>query len=92
MGRNPILDNTWIMQELPPDRPTEIFLPVRMEIHPISRYDVRQDGWQGELFVEAFSGGMECGHCHPEQDEAWACIEEVARNLAGSIIAGHDGY
>ena len=80
----------WILQDRPPSRPTEIFVPVKLGIVPISSYDGSGDGWQGEMWVELLGeyAGNDCGHNHPTQDEAWACIESKALDAARKLAEG----
>lgn len=78
----------WIMQPRPPSRPTEIFVPVRVGVTPVSYYDGRGDGWQGEVYVELLDeyAGATCPHSHPDQDEAWTCAEALAARAAADLL------
>lgn len=88
MTRHPVLDNDWIMQSRPPARPTEILVPVKVQIAPVSYYDGQGDGWQADVFAELLGeyAGIDCGHCHPTQNEAWACGDMLARSVARDVI------
>lgn len=78
----------WISQELPSARPTEIFVPVQMEICPVwAHMDQPPQCWCAVLAVPSMDVALfECAHHHGTQDEAWACAETHARALAQEVL------
>lgn len=79
----------WIMQPRPADRPTEVFVPVKMGVVPVSLYDGNGNGWQAEVYVELLGeyAGNNCDHCHQSTDEAFACAQQLAHRVAHNALA-----
>lgn len=74
-------------------RPTEIFVPVQMEVAPVWSHEHGRAGWYARLMVP-FAGDaialeeLECDHVHDTKDEAWPCAETLAQDLARNLLDG----
>ena len=72
-------------------RPTEIFVPVTMEVAPVWSHEHNKAGWYARLTV-AFAGDaaaledQECDHVHDTKDEAWPCAQALAESFARRVL------
>lgn len=87
MGGIPAEVDEWILQAPPRPRPTEVFLPVSMEIAPVYAWQEERGVWCARIVVECLDVERDCEHHHDTQDEAWKCAEQMVRSLVEERLA-----
>lgn len=87
---NPLAEGwAWLDSQSRRWRTTEVLVPVELEVGPVWDHQRRVGGWYAALVTDPNPSGdrlAECDHIHPDEGSAWACADELIRDLVADVL------